>query len=77
MVNEKNRHFLKNWHPVHRLKSFAAWRAGGGGGGVPNQDRQTPHTVIQKLSPKTFRTLLTEYLIKSWMDIEEILCLDI
>ena len=25
---------------------------------VPNQDKQTPHTVLQKLSPKTLRTPL-------------------
>ena len=26
---------------------------------VPNQDKQTPHTVLQKISPKTLRTPLT------------------
>ena len=26
---------------------------------VPNQDKQTPHTILQNVSPKTLRTLLT------------------
>ena len=43
----KNRHFLKNWHPVRGPMSFAAKRKN-----VQNQDKQTPHTVPQKLSPK-------------------------
>ena len=36
----KNRHFLKNWHPILRPMSFAAKGKGGGGGGC-TKSRQT------------------------------------
>ena len=41
--------FLKNRHPVHGPMSFAAKRKNN----AQNQDKQTPHIALQKLSPKT------------------------
>ena len=49
----KNQHFLKNWHPVCGPTSFAAKEKKKEKRNDQNQDKQTPHTVLQKLSPKT------------------------
>ena len=48
-VSRKNRHFLKNCHPIRRPMSFAAK---GKKINDQNQDKRTPQTVLPKLSPK-------------------------
>ena len=52
-LTKKNRHFLKNQHSVRGPISFMSK---GKKRNVPNQDKQTPHTVLQKISPKMLRT---------------------
>ena len=50
--------FLKNWQPVRGPMSFAAK---GEKRNEQNEDKQTPHTVLQKLSPKPTHTPLIKY----------------
>ena len=55
----KNRHFLKEL--ILRSRTYEL-RGQGKRRNVQNQDKQTPHTVLQKLSPKPSRTPLSETL---------------
>ena len=50
--------FLKNWHPIYGPMSFAAK----GKKDVQTQDKQTPDTILQKLSPELTCTPLSETL---------------
>ena len=52
----ENLHFLKNWHPVRVPMSFPAKEEKKKLHQI--KDKQTPHTVLQKLSPKPTPSLL-------------------